>query len=105
MNDEKHILLIELAKSCPDLTISIKCSDLLDAFRCIIEENKIKSDKISKEESVEIYLNEEEVKKILEVSHATLYRWHKSGYLVPINIGRKIRYKKSEVEEIRNNKN
>ncbi len=102
MSDEKNIQLIELAERYPNLTISVKCSDLLEAFRSIIEENKLQSDKIAKEESVETLLNEEEVKKTLEVSHSTLYRWHKAEYLVPVKIGRKVRYKKSEIEEIRN---
>lgn len=104
MSDEKKIQLIELVENYPNLTISVKCSDLLEAFRSIIEENKILSEKITSSESTEIYLNEEEVCEILKVSHSTLWRWHKTLYLVPVNIGRKIRYKKSEVEEIRNNK-
>ena len=102
MSNEKHILLIELAKSCPDLTISIKCSDLLDAFRCIIEESKIQSDAISKEEYVETYLTEKEVIELLHTSHATLYRWNLTKYLTYNKIGRKNVYKKSQVEALRN---
>ncbi|MEI8204734.1 MAG: helix-turn-helix domain-containing protein [Bacteroidota bacterium] len=104
MSDEKHILLIELAKICPDLNISIKCSDLLDAFRCIIEEKLKQSEVITANETKEIYLKEEEVRKILNTSHASLHRWHKSGYLVPINIGRKIFYPKSDIEKLLKNK-
>lgn len=104
MSDEKKIQLIELAESYPNLTISVKCCDLLEAFRCIIEENKILSEKNTAKETTEIYLNEEEVRNILEVSHSTLWHWHQSSYLVPVKIGRKIRYKKSEIEKIRNTK-
>lgn len=103
MSDEKKIQLIELAESYPNLTISVKCSDLLDAFRCIIDEKLKQSENITANETKEIYLNEEEVCEILKTSHSTLWRWHKTGYLVPINIGRKIKYKKSNVNEILNN--
>ena len=36
--------------------------------------------------------------KMLDVDRSTLYRWKKRGYLVPIQIGGKVRYKKSEIE-------
>ena len=104
MSDEKHILLIELAKTCPDIILSVKCSDLLDAFRCIIDEKLMQSEIITANETKEIYLKEEEVRKILNTSHASLHRWHKSEYLVPINIGRKIIYRKSDIDKILKNK-
>lgn len=104
MNDENKIPLIDLAERYPSLIISVKCSDLLDAFRSIIEESKLQSDKITKEESLETYLTEKEVIKLLSTKHVTLWRWHKTGYLVPINIGRKIFYKKSDIDNILKNK-
>ena len=103
MSDENKIPLIDLAERYPSLIISVKCSDLIDAFRCIIEESKLQSDKITKEESVETYLTEKEVQELLHTKHVTLWRWHKTGYLVHINIGRKIIYKKSDVDKILNN--
>lgn len=104
MSDEKHILLIELAAKCPDVILSVKCSDLLDAFRCIIDEKLMQSEIITENETKEIYLKEEEVREILNISHSSLHRWHKSGYLIPINIGRKIVYKKSHIDAILKNK-
>jgi predicted site-specific integrase-resolvase len=35
---------------------------------------------------------------MLDVDRSTLYRWKKRGYLVPIQIGGKVRYKRSEIE-------
>ena len=102
MSDEKHILLIELAKTCPSLTISIKCSDLIDAFRCVIEETKLQSEKDTKEEPVETYLSEKEVREILQTSHSTLYRWNLTKYLTYSKVGRKNVFKKSEVEVLKN---
>ena len=36
--------------------------------------------------------------KMLDVDRSTLYRWKKRRYLVPIQIGGKVRYKRSEIE-------
>ena len=102
MNNDKNIQLIDLANSYPNLTISIKCSDLIDAFRSIIEETKLHIQHKIIEEDTEIYLNEDKVIEMLEISHSTLWRWHKVEYLVPVKIGRKIRYKKSEIDSILN---
>lgn len=38
---------------------------------------------------------------ILEVDKSTLWRWHRDGYLVKIKIGRKVRYRKSDVMRIK----
>ena len=46
-------------------------------------------------------LTANEVAENLGVDKSTLWRWEKSGYLTPIRIGSKIRYKQSEVELIK----
>lgn len=43
-----------------------------------------------------------EAKKALNVTDATLWRWAKSGYLVPIKVGRKSIYLKSDIDRILN---
>ena len=40
--------------------------------------------------------------RIVEVTNNTLYRWEKSGYLLPIRIGSKRMYKVSDLEAILN---
>ena len=43
-------------------------------------------------------MNEDDVKKYLGVSHATLYRWANDGKLVPLRMGRKIRWLRSDID-------
>lgn len=45
-------------------------------------------------------LTTEQVREMLNVGATTLYRWHKSGILVPVKIGASVRYRRSDVEEI-----
>ena len=46
------------------------------------------------------YFTPEEVCKLFGVVRSTLYRWEGRGYLVPIRIGVKVRYKKSDVHKL-----
>ena len=100
-SSEDNISLFELASRYPNLTITVKCSDLIDAFRTVLHEEKLMSEQLSQKKNTEVLLTEKEVQDILEVSHSTLWRWHKEEYLVPVQIGRKIRYKQSDVLEIK----
>jgi len=42
------------------------------------------------------------VAEMLDVDKSTLWRWAKIGYLVPINVGGKRRYRMSDVNRILN---
>ncbi|GHT32412.1 hypothetical protein AGMMS49574_15880 [Bacteroidia bacterium] len=45
-------------------------------------------------------LTRKEVLKILGIDASTLWRWAKSGYLVPINFGGQKRYKASDIRNL-----
>lgn len=92
--------LIELAKSCPDLTISVRLSDLIEANRELIEETKRELEQSLAETKKETYLTREKVMEMLEVAPSTLWRWEKCGYLIPISIGTKKRYRQSDILKI-----
>ena len=53
----------------------------------------------------ETYLSATDVTKMLRINRSTLWRWAQSQYLVPIKIGGKIRYKRSDIDQIINAKN
>lgn len=100
--------IIELAKHCPDITINIKIGDLMEANKKLIEDVRSSLEKQIREENEEKYLSPDEVCKLLNVSKPTLWRWEKIEYLIPIRVGKKVRYKLSEVEntiKLRNNNN
>lgn len=48
----------------------------------------------------ETYLSSDEVMALLKVSKATLWRWERKGYLVPVRFGRKVLYKESDIKQI-----
>lgn len=103
MNKEK-ISITEVAIRYPNLTISLTYTELVEAFRDILIEENLKKKLLSQENTTDVLLTEEQVQKMLDVSHSTLWRWHNDEYLVPVSIGRKKRYRKSDIERILNNK-
>lgn len=105
MTNVQSFQLVELASSCPGLMVTVKCSDLIEAFRLVVEETKLQREHVNSDQTTETYLTEDEVKQMLNVSHSTLWRWQKQEYLSPVKIGRKNRYKKSEIEALINQKN
>lgn len=54
----------------------------------------------TREKDAETYLSRKVVSEMLDVTLATLWRWAKEKYLVPVHTGKKVRYRKSDVMRI-----
>lgn len=55
-------------------------------------------------EAEETYLNTKQVRKLLNVCEGTLNLWAKRGYLVPVKVGNKNMYTKSDITRIQTGK-
>jgi predicted DNA-binding transcriptional regulator AlpA len=95
----KTLDLIELAELCPELTISVKVSDLIYAFKEtsaeLLEQYARENPVASVEE--EKLISPRETKDKLKISTTTLWRWDNSGYLKPVRVGGLVRYRLSDV--------
>ena len=93
--------LLEVAKQFPDMSITVRLEDLMEANRSLLaellEQESVEREKRSKEET---YLTRDQVMDMLNISTTTLWRWMKQKYLVPIEIGAKRLYLRSEVERL-----
>ena len=83
----------EIITSGASVQLVINALDLKEAFLQWSEEMR-QPDTETREES---YLSAQETADKLGVDASTLWRWDKSGYLKKIKIGRKIRYRESDV--------
>lgn len=92
--------LIELAKQCPDVTISLKVGELIEAIDYAVKKTRQELEQQITDANTETYPSPAQVAKILDVDLSTLWRWKKQGYLVPIEIGGKRRYRMSDVNAI-----
>lgn len=92
--------LIELAKTAPDVNITIRVGDLIEANEHLVRRTRDELEQIITDEHAETYPSREKVAEMLDVDFSTLHRWDKQKYLMPIRIGRKVRYKMSDVNRI-----
>jgi len=89
-----------LAKECGNLTLSIKAGELVEAIDYCINKTRRELEQQITDANAETYPSVTKVAEILDVDKSTLWRWQKQGYLVPIEVGGKRRYKMSEVKRI-----
>ena len=81
-----------MIESGAKVTVAIGIDDL----RMFMEEVSIKLIP----EKTESYLSPKQVCEKIDIDNSTLWRWAKSGYLTPIKVGGKVRYKLSAIEKI-----
>lgn len=55
---------------------------------------------VMQREAEEVYLNTKQVRELLNVCEGTLNLWAKRGYLVPVKVGNKNMYAKSDVRHV-----
>jgi len=92
--------LIELAKECPGLQVTITLGELIEANRLLIAEVKRELEQEIADSKAETYISREKAMEILDVSSTTLWRWKRMGYLVPVSVGANDRYRMSDIRRI-----
>lgn len=96
--------IIKMSKEHPGITVSVTVSDLMSANARLLANAKTELFKAVKDEVGEVLLTKEVVMAKLAVSDSTLWRWKKSGYLVPVNVGGQSRYRSSDILSIMDGK-
>jgi hypothetical protein len=92
--------LIQLAKECPAINLTVTVGDLLEMVQYCVSETKNSLEQLIQDEAAETYPSRQKVAEMLDVDLSTLHRWAKQSYLVPISIGGKRRYRLSDVKKI-----
>lgn len=84
-----------------NLIIQVRGEDLLRFTEDVMEraaENERK--RIENEREREILIPKEKVMSMLDVCSTTLWNWEKDSYLVPVKAGRKVMYRKTDIDEL-----
>ena len=92
--------LVNLSKQLPDLNVTVRAVDLTEMVKFCVAETKRQIEQTLADAATETYPSPDQVAKILDVDKSTLFRWRKRGYLVPIEVGGKRRYRMSDVKRI-----
>jgi hypothetical protein len=92
--------LIQISNNFPDITISVKVGDLIEAIEYCVNKTRKELEQQITDASTETYPSPDQVAKILDIDKSTLWRWKQKGYLVPVEIGGKRRYRMSDIKKI-----
>ena len=85
-----------LLNSDANISVVVSVADLKEFALNVITEAMAAME----EKTEERYLTPDDVADMVGVSKNTLWRWEKEKYLIPIKVGRKSRYKLSDVKSI-----
>lgn len=89
-----------LKKNQGNVQLVVSAADLRELVNEWCDEREAQKEAERKSAEDKQRINKSEIKKALNVTDATLWRWAKSGYLVPIKVGRKNVYLKSDIDRI-----
>ena len=92
--------LLELLEENRNVAITLTLADLIECNEALIRMAKAELEQQITDTAAETYPSVTKVAEILDVNKTTLWRWAKAGYLVPIEIGGKRRYKMSDIKRI-----
>ena len=84
--------LIDLARQCPDISLTVKAGDLLEAMEYLLGEA------LNRPEDSEL-VSRTKTAELLGVDLSTLNRWEKTGYLLPVRIGRRVLYRAQDIRD------
>jgi hypothetical protein len=93
----------ELVEKCTNVTVAVDIKDLVEFGNHLIAKTKRDLEQAVIDDKAETYLSPQQVANILGVNLSSLWRWGKRGYLNPLEIGGKRRYKKSQITALLNN--
>ena len=94
--------IVKLSEQYPGIVVSISVAELIGAIDYCVQTTRKELEQQITDANTETYPSTDRVAEILDVDKSTLWRWKKNGYLVPIEIGGKRRYKMSDVKRILN---
>jgi hypothetical protein len=93
-------MIEKLLQEGVNVTVAVPFTELEKLVDYTIAKAKKELEESIVAEKTETYLTTEKVIEILTVDRSTLWRWKKRGYLVPVDVGGKHRYKKSDIKKI-----
>ena len=96
--------LMTIAKSFPELTVTIRLCDLMEANEALVRKvrSEAERERTRRDRQAGDHLvRKEDARAILgNPDPSTLWRWEKAGYLTPVKIGVKVFYRRSDIDAI-----
>lgn len=80
--------------------VELSIDDLRSVVGDVLREERQKATEEARKGNTPDILSRREVCKLLNVGFSTLWRWEKTGYLIPVKAGRKVYYLKKDVDNL-----
>lgn len=95
----RSTLIEECIENKMHLSIILKAEDIIELGNYILK--KASESEYVRLNEEEVFYSVEEVMKLLNImDRSTLWRWNKKGYLVPSKVGKMLRYRKSDIDNL-----
>lgn len=94
--------LTSMMESGANIIVAVALEDLRRFHKEVIADTKKELEAQIAEDKGERYLSIKQVCEMLDVDPSSLWRWRKRGYLVPAEVGRRPRYRLSDIRKILN---
>jgi hypothetical protein len=92
--------IIKIAEEYPSINLTVTAGELLEMVEYCVQTTRREMEQLITDANTETYPSPDQVAKILDVDKSTLWRWRKQGYLIPIEVGGKRRYRMSDIKKI-----
>ena len=96
--------LMTMAKQFPEMTVSIRLRDLLEANEELVRKVRAEAEREQSRrdrQAGDHLIRKEEARRMLgSPDPSTLWRWEQRGYLTPVRIGVKVFYRRSDIDGI-----
>lgn len=100
-----HRLISEIRKNPSQISLTVTGNGLMELIRAIrtVLLKEVEQEKANSSYQDEL-ITKKEVMDNLHISPATLWLWEKKKYLVPVKIGRRVFYKRRDIEKLKEGK-
>ena len=103
LNQMKDLLaIIQNVGPGANLKIEVDSRDMMAFADALVEKAmaELKTQAVATPPAEDVLVPKKEAREILDVCDATLWKWDRLGYLVPVKVGRKIFYWKSHIDKL-----
>lgn len=100
-----HRLISEIRKNPSQISLTVTGNGLMELIRAIrtVLLKEVEQEKANSSYQDEL-ITKKEVMDNLHISQTTLWLWEKKKYLVPVKIGRRVFYKRRDIEKLKEGK-
>jgi len=99
----KSAIIQECIENNVGLTLTLNADDLIEFGEYILNKASREAEEQKRLKDEEVYYSVEEAMKVLNIKNrSSLWRWNKSGYLTANKVGKLVRYKKTDIDNLLN---